>query len=270
MTVNIKVTRPVEHKTDRLAYFLHDWESPKYFSDAYHRSVPRSLVDPNDKLKDDSGYPEMVPMEPRVGVKLTEPLQWFMMKQLVLSKYGINLIESDIGGTNTFKSQFYKFLDVKQRNYMVNAFLGLTKSWTAFMNGAGTELESGRRNYITEWNLDSKEYPMLFENSCGGNTHELASLGLYSKGYKIKMLRVADYPLWRNYNYITHPQFFVKATNSTVIRFGSNWRVDPFHYLDGRDVIVPLFCNENFVYVDADRVQLLKGKPIPNVYFPPQ
>ena len=57
---------------DRIvAYVLHDQET------GYYNYKPRSLVDPNDKLDNDVGYPETVPLVFRDFVNLTEAWQWF-------------------------------------------------------------------------------------------------------------------------------------------------------------------------------------------------
>jgi len=245
--------------TGHFAYILHDWQTSRYFSSIYNRSVPRSLYDPKDKLKDDAGYPEMCPLEPREGVKLSANLQWFWMGQLCLSAFGIFINNKD---------QFYAKLNTIQRNYITNAWLGLTKSWTAFMNGAGTEYESNRRNYITEWHIKSNEYPILFENTCGGSSVELFNHELYGKGYKVKTLRPDTYNLWKDFTFKTHPQYFTFASNSTVIRYGNYWRVEPFHYLDGKHVPVPLISNNGYVYVEANRVTLFTLDNFPKHYYP--
>ena len=70
------------------AVVLHDYETSEYFRADWNTSVPRGLFEDNDRLKNEQGWPEMVPFEPRMGVKLTEELQWFWFKQLVLSQYG--------------------------------------------------------------------------------------------------------------------------------------------------------------------------------------
>lgn len=237
------------------AYVLHDYETDEY------NHKPRGLVDPDDKLKDTQGWPEMVPLEPRVGVKLTEKLQWFWMKQLVLSMYGISLIEHYSGSKLiTIQDEFYSRLTSWQRDFMLNAWRGITKSQTAFMNGKGTD---HNWDYIRNQNKGG-ELPQLFENLCGGAVIELTSRTPYGKGYKLKTLRVDRYEEWKHWTYQDHPQYFYAGVNATPYLVGTvgtftrtgPWKVDDMHYLDGKPVIVPILSYGD-EYIAANRVRVM-------------
>lgn len=241
---------------------LHDWETSVYYSTRFGTSVPRSLYDPRDKLENDEGYPEMCPLIPRMGVKLTEKFQWFWCKQLVLSAYGIDLIETP---TSTLQDEFYRRLSVPQQNYIKEAWRRLTKGHTAFCNGRGTDT---CWDYIRDVNRGA-ELPILFENTCGGHTVQFVQPAPYASGYKVKMLDQLKYNLWKDWTYKSHPQFFTFAVNSTVIRWGAYWRCDPFHFLDGKDVPVPLISFVGYSYIDRRRIQILKDTdPTPRAYYP--
>lgn len=260
--VSPKPPAPVGH----FAYVLHDrepyaiLEQSEYYREDWGYCVPRGLLEDDDKLKNDRGWPEMVPLEPRTGVKLDERLQWFWMKQLVLSKYGISLIEPMSGSRLvTIKEQFLQ-LPQWQRDYMLNAWRGITKGETAFMNGKGTD---HNRDFIRGENEDG-EFPQLFENLCGGATIELYSRFPYGRGYKVKTLRVADYETWKHWTYQDHPQYFFAGKNATPYLVGTvdtftevgPWKVDDMHYLDGKPVIVPILSAGD-EYVKVNRVRLL-------------
>jgi hypothetical protein len=233
------------------AFVLHDFQTEDY------NYLPRPLYDPNDKLDDDKGWPEMCPLDPRVGVKLTERLQWFWVKQLVLSAYGVDVNNRD---------QFRARLSLNQQDYIENAWRGLTKSQTAFTNQRGTDTG---RDYIRRLHPDA-DLPLLFENTCGGTVVELASRTVYSKGYKVKTLRTLDYEAWRSWTYKDHPQYFTKATVSTPTQLAPHlWRVDPFHYLDGEDVPVPIISDAGYVFVAPSRVRMLaQAEAWPRAYVP--
>lgn len=221
------------------AFVLYDWMLAMY------DYKPRSLYSPTDGLADDHGYPQMVPLDPRIGVKLTERLQWWWFEQLA------------------FAAPRMGMEDLK------NAWRGLTKRQTAFCNNAGTEQTGGRRNYINDWNTSAREYPILWENTCGGHVVELYSREEYARGYKVKALKVSDYDKWKGWNLRTHPQYFTKATNATVIPYGDKWRVDAMHYLGGADVPIPLMSETGFLYIAKERVRLLEpNEAWPGAYYP--
>ena len=236
------------------AYMLHDYQT------ALYNYKPRSLFISNDKLDDTKGYPEMVPFSPRPGVKLTEKLQWFWFGQIMLSYFG----HSDLSRLTAIQEDFIK-----------NAWRGLTKGHTAFTNGAGTDT---RRCFITNANPD-ESMPILWENSCGGTTVELYDsvkhYRLSTYWYQVKALDPAKYEIWKGWTYLDHPQYFTKATNATPYGYNGGftrvgpWRVDPIHYLGGRDVPVPIMATGGAVYVNADRVRLLEqGEMWPRPYNP--
>jgi hypothetical protein len=243
------------------AFVLHDYQTEVY------NHLPRPLFDPNDKLKDDLGWPEMCPLAPRLGVKLTRDLQWFWVKQLVLSRYGIELVEhKQDGHTITIENEFYTKLTRDRQEYIKNAWAGLTKQQTAFTNGRGTDTGV---DYIRKLHMGG-DYPLLFENTCGGSLLELAEATPLSRGYKVRTLDPVKYLMWKNYTYKTHPQFFTWATNSTpygfngIITKSGPWRVDPFHYLSGKGVPVPLISGSGIVYVPPSRVRILQqGEKFP-------
>lgn len=217
------------------AFVLHDWQLEQF------KYKPRSLFSPTDSLGDDKGYPEMCPFNPRIGVKLTERLQWWWFGQLRLSAPGMSIAE------------------------LKNAWRGLTKGFTAFMNHKGTD---EYHDYINRAN-EGADLPQLFENTCGGTTVELFNRSIYAKGYKVKTLKTSDYEIWKNCNFRSHPQYFTLATNSTVIPYGGKWRVDPMHYLGGRDVPVPIISETGYVFIDPARVRVLDdGELFPREYYP--
>lgn len=228
------------------AYALHDFETREYFRRDWGYAVPRGLFEDKDKLKNRLGWPEMVPFEPREGVKLTEELQRFWFKQLILSRYGHTLFDQ---------------LTAEQKDYIVNAWRGLTKGHTAFCNGRGTD---SCRDYIRNVNK-GKQLPILWENTCGGNTIELNSTAVYAKGHKVKTLRTSDYETWKDWTFLDHPQFFTFGTNATPYKSGTEdtftkagpWKVNPMHYLDGNHVPVPIISDAGHVFVEPDRVRIL-------------
>lgn len=231
-----RIAMPPARPPGIFAFVLHDWQMRQF------DFKPRSLLDPRDQLDDEKGYPEMCPLDPRIGVKLTERLQQFWFKQLQLSAPSMFMTE------------------------LKNAWRGLTKGHTAFMNKKGTD--NGYADYINGTN-EGAEPPQLFENTCGGTTVELFNRSIYAKGYKVKTLKTSDYELWKNWNFRTHPQYFTLATNSTVIRYADKWRVDPMHYLDGQDVPVPIISEAGFVFIDPARVRVLAdGELFPRAYYP--
>lgn len=266
---------PVYRPPGVFAFALNDYQTSEYYREDWGYSVPRSLLEDDDKLKNDQGWPQIVPFDPRDGVKLTKELQWFIIKQLVLAKYGIALIEH-YSGTRlvTIEEEFYKRLTNEQQAYIKKAWSGLTKSWTAFMNGKGTEEGSGNRDYINGWNLEG-EFAKIFELCCGGNLLQLASNVKYGRGYKVLTLRAADYWKWKHWTFLDHPQFFMLATNATPFLRGTRdtltntgpWKVDPMHYLDGAHVPLPIFSADGYVYAETHRVRILRAdEPTPPPY----
>ena len=107
------------------AFVLHDYQTSEFFRTDWNYSVPRGLLDDRDGLKNDRGWPEMVPFKPRVGVRLTRELQWFWFRQLILSYYG----HSD-----------FDQLTRAEKVYITGAWRGVTKGHTAFCNGIKTML----------------------------------------------------------------------------------------------------------------------------------
>jgi hypothetical protein len=240
ITWSSTLTLPVSARPPGVfAWVKWDWELPPFYK-------PRSLWYPDDKLHNDSGYPQTCPLSPAAGddnsVRLTEKLQWFWFRQMQVSA-GYDMTPEELKA----------------------AWRGLTKSWTAFTNGRGTDV---CRDYITPGN-EGAELPLLFSLTCGGTVVELTNRTLYSRGYEVKALRVSDYELWKAWTYKDHPQYFTIATNATVVPYGNKWRVDPFHYLDWRTVAVPILSDSGVVYVDPARVRILgDNEPFPKPYYP--
>lgn len=238
------------------AVVLHDFETSAYYRQDWGYSVPRGLLEDKDRLKNEAGWPEMVPFEPRVGVKLTEELQWFWFKQLILSYFG---------------HKDFDRLTGEQKEFIRNAWRGITKGHTAFCNGRGTDT---CWDFIRNVNRD-EELPILWENTCGGTTIELNSAEVYAKGHKVKTLRTSDYETWKDWTFLDHPQFFTFATNATPYRVGSvdtvtttgPWKVDPMHYLDGNHIPVPIISKAGHVFVEPERIRILDpDEPTPNPY----
>ena len=238
------------------AVVLHDYETTEYFRKDWNISVPRGLFEDGDKLKNEQGWPEMVPFEPRRGVKLTENLQRFWFKQLVLSYYVHSELEK---------------LTYDEVEFIQKAWAGVTKGHTAFTNGKGTDTN---RDFIRDENRN-KDLPVLWENACGGSLLELNSTATYAKGYKVKTLRTSDYEKWKDWTFLDHPQFFTFGTNATPFLAGTRdtytttgpWKVDAMHYLDGKHVPVPIISDTGHVFVAPNRVRILSPKEgTPNPY----
>jgi hypothetical protein len=238
------------------AFVLHDYQTPAFFRKDLGYSVPRGLLVDDDRLKNQQGWPEMVPFNPRVGVKLTEELQWFWFRQLVLSYKGHTEIDR---------------LSAADMDFMKNAWRGITKGHTAFCNNRGTDT---CRDFIRNVNKN-EELPVLWENTCGGSLVQLHTSEKYAKGYKVKTLRTSEYNQWKNWTFVDHPQFFTFGTNATPFRAGTTdtysikgpWKVDPMHYLDGKHVPVPIISEEGHVFVEPERVRLLNPRePTPGPY----
>jgi hypothetical protein len=228
------------------AFVLHDFQTTAFFRKDLGYSVPRGLYEDHDKLKNEKGWPEMVPFEPREGVDLTAELQWFWFKQLVLSYFG----HAELG----------KLLP-EEMKFMKEAWRGITKGHTAFCNNKGTDTH---RDFIRNVNKRAG-LPMLWENTCGGSIIELSSTFKYSKGYKVKTLKTSAYKQWKDWTYLDHPQFFSFATNATPYLSGTKntysmegpWKVNPMHYLEGKDIPVPIISDAGHVFVEPNRVRIL-------------
>jgi len=235
---------------------LHDYQTSEYFRKDWGYSVPRGLFEDKDRLKNIQGWPEMVPFEPRAGVKLTEELQWFWFKQLILSYFG---------------HAHFDMLTPQERVFIKNAWRGITKGHTAFCNSKGTDTG---RDFIRDVNRN-EELPVLWENTCGGSTVELNSDATNAKGYKVKTLRVSDYEKWKNWTFLDHPQFFTFGTNATPYLIGTidtfttqgPWKVDPMHYLDGKHIPVPIISEAGYVFLEPNRARILDTwEQTPNPY----
>ena len=233
------------------AFVLHDYQTSEFFRKDWNASVPRGLLEDNDRLKNQQGWPEMVPLEPRVGVKLTEQLQRFWFKQLVLSYFG--------------HTDFDK-LTQAEMSFIKKAWGGLTKGHTAFTNGKGTDT---CWDFIRDVNRNA-DLPVLWENTCGGSLLELNATAKYTKGYKVKTLRTSDYEKWKDWTFLDHPQFFTFGTNATPFLSGTKdtyttkgpWKVDPMHYLDGKHVPVPIISDGGHVFVETNRVRILSPQEL--------
>jgi hypothetical protein len=279
LQVGIK-TGEVEIPIDTLppgiwAQALHDYESPPAGKETaeYYRAdlgypVPRSLEDPKDRLSDAKGFPEMVPGDPRIGVKLTKNLQWFWYRLLVWSKTGVLLVERE----ETFEEQYKRFLregriSRTMDEYLKNAWRGLTKSFTAFTNQKGTD---NCIDYIREVTNGTSSLPILWENTTGGSLLRLESTRVYRQGYKILALRTSDFHLWKNWTPVDHPGYFSDATNETPFGYDGKptlrgpWRVDRFHYLGGAPVWVPIISAAGYFYLRKNRIRILhEGETFP-------
>lgn len=255
-TLNGGIPSPAPRPAGVFAVALHDYQTSEFYRRDWNYSVPRGLLNDRDNLKNDVGWPEMVPFDPREGVKLTEKLQWFWFKQLILSYYG----HSD-----------FNRLSAAQKDFIKEAWRGVTKGHTAFCNGKGTDT---CWDYIRGVN-EHAELPMLWENTCGGSLLELSSAVPYTRGYKVKTLKTADYELWKDWTFLDHPQFFSFGTNATPYLIGTTdtvtksgpWKVDPMHYLDGKHLPIPIISDAGYVFVKTHRVRILQvTEPTPGPY----
>jgi len=248
---------PLRRPSGIFAFVLHDYQTSEYFRQDWNTSVPRGLFDDTDRLKNERGWPEMVPLQPRVGVKLTERLQWFWFKQLILSYYG----HSD-----------FNRLSAAQKEFIREAWRGLTKGHTAFCNRRGTDTCWDYINGVNE----GAELPILFENTCGGTVVELHSAEPHpKKGYKVKTLKASDFELWQDWTFLDHRERFTLGTNATpyLVRTKDTftktgpWKVDQMHYLGGKDVPVPLISDAGHVFIQTNRVRILHdNEPFPLAY----
>jgi hypothetical protein len=252
-------------QTGVYGFLLHDFQT------AFYKFKPRGLTSGTDHLDDDKGWPQMVPGAPRLGVKLTEPLQWYWCKQLVLSKFKIHI--------DPTRASFEARLNTAQRDYIKKAWRGLTRDDTAFTNHSGTwnkktGLNTGA-DYITRQGL-SLQPPKLWENGCGGTVVELVSRTPDGRGYyRAKTLKVSDFSVWSGWTFLDHPERFVIATNATPYLVGTKdtftrvgpWRVNGMHFIDPADVVVPLMSESGYLDFRADRVRVLEpGSVWPEPY----
>lgn len=260
------------------AYMKHDQETAFYFRKRDARgnwgyNVPRMLQSDTDHLPNDKGFPEMVPMRPRDGIRLTEELQWFIVAGFCWSRYRIDIYEYDAAGrTVTVKEQFYRKLHMVQQDYLKEAFRQCFRDDTAFSN------HSGIYNKKTgEWTgksfIHDKGGPGLarmWELSCGGSTHMVATSDVPDDMEYIPLLALkpTDYKIWRRYKFddpnVRH--FFFYATNTTPYKVGTRdtltnigpWKAYEMHFLDGAHVPLPFMSNTGRVEVQRIRVEILR------------
>lgn len=244
-------------------FALHDFQTKYYFRTDWGYSVPRSLYEDKDKLINTEGYPEMVPLKPRMGVELTRRLQWFWVRQLVLSMYGISIYEHD--GLSV-EEDFQRKLDLTRQSFIIEAWRRITKGHTAFTNGRGTDTCI---DYIGKNNTSSTSLPILWENTCGGHTLLVNSKTITDtmEWIEVKTLKASEYDKWKMADFRL-PQwrpFFTFGTNSVPFRSGTRntfaktppWKVDPMHFLNGNNVPVPLISATGYVYVHRSRIRIL-------------
>lgn len=253
-----------------LVYVLHDQETAVY----NHR--PRQL-DGAGGLLDTMSYPEVVPLAFRDYINLTEAWQWFWFDQLMLSKYGHTNLSS---------------LPQAEQDDMKRAWRDLTRGWTAFTNGRGTE---ANHDYISGTNV-AAGLPGLSQLTCGGNVLELfdtTPVTAYgSLMYKVKVLDGSKPPPDpHQVNFRTAPAILNRATSVTPNGFDGGfspkhgpWRVEDFPFMGGTPMYFPVASKggakserghdpRGFDWVveliSAQRVRVvLPGEPIPEVTVP--
>jgi len=258
------------------AYALHDPDCDVFFrrrnaQGKWGYNVPRMLTSDTDRLSNWDGFPEMVPFNPREGVRMTEQIQWWWMAQLVWSKYRIDIFEKDLfsGRVFTVKEQFHLRLTRVQQDYMKEAWRQLTRDDTAFMNGSGTNAKGDPTGKCYINNTGGSSLPRLWENGCGGSTYKVAYQQVLPEMTVIKLrtLKPSEHHIWKTWKFDDplHRCYFTYAVNSTPFLVGTRdtytetgpWKVDPMHMLGGTHVPVPLMNDNGIVYVDRNRADVI-------------
>lgn len=243
-------------------FMRHDFQTSHYYRASWGRNVPRMLQSDKDHLTNDDGFPQMVPGDPRIGVRMDYDIQWFIAKQFVLSKYGIHL-------TGDFERAFKSVLSPTQQSYIKEAFRQAFRDDTAFTNHSGIyNKRSG------EWtgksflhNTGGPSLPRIWENSCGGSTHRINSKYVTDDMDTIEVatLNPAKFHEWKDYNFIDNREYFVFATNITPYLVGTRntltkvgpWKVDPMHMLGGAHVPLPLMSRDGKLHFKRNRVDIM-------------
>ena len=154
------------------------------------------------------------------------------------------------------------------------AWKKLTRDDQAFTNYMGSDT---RADYINGTNLDKE--PMGFEPIItGGNVVWLTDLYLRNiKGiscYKIHSVDTSKAlpPITEVNNKLTAWLVFSATTSKRIVEEGTHIILredveEPFWWLDGNNVPVPLFGLESTNYIPADRVRILQNnEEIPSPY----
>jgi hypothetical protein len=255
---NILAERLVE---GMFVFMKHDFQTSFYYRQGWGRSVPRMLQSDSDHLTNDDGFPQMVPGKPRIGVRMDYGIQWFIVKQFVLSRYGIML-------TGDIERGFKSVLSTTQQTFIKEAFRQAFRDDTAFTN------HSGIYNKRTGWsgksfihNTGGPSLPRIWENSCGGSTHRVNQKLITDDmdWIEVATLDPAKFHEWREYNFIDNREYFVFATNSTPYLVGTRntltktgpWKVDPMHMLGGAHVPLPLMSAGGKLQFERRRVEIM-------------
>lgn len=157
------------------------------------------------------------------AVKLTRELQFFWLDLVCLVLY----------------NEHYRSLNGEKIQYAIRKTTALMTSKLAFCNGHGADIY---RNYLTGENADAED-PTMYTIICDGASLQGVEVG--------KMLAVYHFDpdnLPADVNPFTDPRVFWATT-------GSDYHVNPFPQLDGKDVPVPIFCNSElyFPLVDLEK-----------------
>lgn len=206
-----------------------------------------------------SGFPQMVPFNPRVGTTLTEDWQWFLMNQQIFFMFGLeNFDKLD----QDFKYN-WRLLTTDQRSRFTKWFNVMFDDHRFLTNDKGV---NNCRNYITGERMDG-DYPKAWEVACAVNTVELVStkriMTQNSEWYEIKTLVGKNRPpSLREVNYLTTPELIHTAVtwqyNSTTNTFktGDFPQVyNAFGY--NKHSLYPLISPEGKVLVETSRVEIL-------------
>lgn len=272
-------TYPEQTLPGLYAYIKHDQETSFYYRPRDARgnwgyNVPRMLVSDRDHLDNTDGFPEAVPMSPRDGIRLTEELQWFIVGQFCWSRYWIDILEKELPGGRvvTVKEQFHSKLNRTQQDFLKEAFRQCFRDDTAFSNHSGIfNKKTGEwtgKSFIHD--TGGPDLPRMWELSCGGSTHKVASTTVTEDMEFIELvaLKPSDYRTFRQHKFddprYRHEFFF--AVNSTPFKVGTRdtltntppWKADEMHFLGGAHVPLPFMSIHGKVKVARVRVQTLR------------
>lgn len=244
------------------ATIKHDYESSEFTRPDWGYPVPRSL------LKNSTTppvTPEIVQFHPLLGIGLSEKVQWFWVKQLALSAYGVHM--------DPTRESFERELNPVQREYIRYAWRSITHGDNPFCKGKGTDKY---QDFVSRVNL-SMLPPTLWEVSCGGSVHEMGNEPHGKFGFQIKTLKLKEYDQWKDYTYLSHPEYFAIGTLATPYLIGTEdatttrgpFQVRPLPYLGGKDVPIPLISHLGIVYAKLSRIRIKHGRPTvwPTPYF---
>lgn len=214
----------------------------------------RSLTYPDDKLKDDKGYPQMMPFVPRVGTKLNAQWQWWMMQQQLYYMFG-----------HTEWDRLSRAYKTKMTTWFNNMF----DDHRFLTNGAGVNIAY---NAITG-ERKGGSLPIAWEVACAVNVVELVSTRIIAKYgrffYEVKTLDgsknpppiISSNPNVQKYNHITTPQFIHVAVTWAFNEKTGKHLTEDFPQLANVGLsghsLYPFISPQGKVLIEIDKVKLL-------------